>query len=139
MQDSKVKEYDIEKELALYKLRVVEIEDMKLKIEEIKLGENFNPIGYEEKVQSSKKRCINNDKDMEMIDMLEREIRRKQIANKRIDNILSVLNKDEYDAIKTLKIDKYSFSDTQVELNVSSSTLKRRIKSAFIKMNSYIK
>ena len=53
--------------------------------------------------------------------------------------IKKLLQKDEYDAIKTLKIDKYSFSDTQVELNVSSSTLKRRIKSAFTKMNSYIK
>ena len=48
MQD--VKEYDIEKELALYKLRIVEIEDMKLRIEEIKVGGNLDAISYSEKV-----------------------------------------------------------------------------------------
>lgn len=139
MQDSKVKEYDIEKELALYKLRKVEIEDMKLKIEEIKLGENFNPIGYEEKVQSSKKGCTNNDKDMELIQKLEQDIKRKCIANKRVDNILSVLESDEYEVIETLKIDKLSITKTLLKLNISKSTLHRRLKSAVDKMNQYIK
>ena len=139
MQDSKVKEYDIEKELALYKLRKVEIEDMKLKIEEIKLGENFNPIGYEEKVQSSKKGCTNNDKDMELIQKLEQDIKRKCIANKRVDNILSVLESDEYEVIETLKIDKLSLTKTLLKLNISKSTLHRRLKSAVDKMNQYIK
>ena len=133
------KEYDIEKELALYKLRKVEIEDMKLKIEEIKLGENFNPIGYEEKVQSSKKGCTNNDKDMELIQKLEQDIKRKCIANKRVDNILSVLESDEYEVIETLKIDKLSITKTLLKLNISKSTLHRRLKSAVDKMNQYIK
>ena len=50
----------IKKEFMLYKIREVEIEDIKLKIEDLKLGEKFNLISYEERVQRSK-RCTNND------------------------------------------------------------------------------
>ena len=53
----------IKKEFMLYKIREVEIEDIKLKIEDLKLGEKFNLISYEERVQSSK-RCTNNDSIM---------------------------------------------------------------------------
>lgn len=139
MQDLRVKEYDIEKELALYKLRKVEVEDMKLKIEQIKLGDNLNSISYSEKVASSPKGCVNNDKDMELIDRLTQDIKRKELANKRVDNILSVLEEDEYEVIESLKIDKLSRSRTLLKLNISNSTMQRRLKSALSKINQYIK
>lgn len=50
----------IKKELALYKLREIEIDDMKLKVEELKIGEQLKAMNYEDRVQTSMK-CENND------------------------------------------------------------------------------
>ena len=71
----------IKKELALYKLREIEIDDMKLKVEELKIGEQLGAMNYEEKVQSSMN-CKNNDYVMNEIDTLEKKIRFNEIANK---------------------------------------------------------
>lgn len=45
----------VKKELSLYRLREIEIDDMKLKVEELKIGEQLGAMNYEEKVQSSMK------------------------------------------------------------------------------------
>lgn len=48
-------ERESKRELALYRLREIEIDDMKLKVEELKIGEQLGAMNYEEKVQSSMK------------------------------------------------------------------------------------
>ncbi|GEA30216.1 hypothetical protein, partial [Clostridium diolis] len=88
----------VKKELALYRLREIEIDDMKLKVEELKIGEQLGTMNYEEKVQSSMK-CKNNDYVMNEIEILEKKIRFNEIANKRIDNALKRLDIDETEVI----------------------------------------
>lgn len=137
MQD--VKEYDIEKELALYKLRIVEIEDMKLRIEEIKVGGNLDAISYSEKVTSTPKNCVNNDKDMELISRLEREIRKKELANKRVDNLLKALSGEDLEIIKSVKIDKISKSDACKHFSMTRQNLDRKIRKSLSLIESCVK
>ena len=51
---------DIREKLELYPVRKIKIEDMKLELEELELGETLKSQGYEETVQCSP-RCKNND------------------------------------------------------------------------------
>ena len=121
----------IKKEFMLYKIREVEIEDIKLKIEDLKLGEKFNLISYEERVQSSK-RCTNNDSIMNEIERLEFEKNKKIIANKRVSNYLKVLDQVEAEVIKMILIDKKSKTYTVKTLDRSGrhidSILERALK-----------
>jgi hypothetical protein len=49
----------IKKEMALYRSREIEIEELKLKIKELEIGEQLGTSGFEERVQTSM-RCKNN-------------------------------------------------------------------------------
>lgn len=51
---------DIREKLQLYPIRTIKIEDMKLELEELELGETLKSQGYEEAVQCSPT-CKNND------------------------------------------------------------------------------
>ena len=51
---------DIREKLQLYPIRTIKIEDMKLELEELELGEILKSQGYEEAVQCSPT-CKNND------------------------------------------------------------------------------
>ena len=95
----------IERELALYKLREIENQDMKLKIAELKIGEQLGAMNYDEKIQSSIK-CKNNDYIMNEIDSLEKKIKINEISNKRVDNALKRLEDDEAEIIKKVYIEK---------------------------------
>lgn len=128
--------FDIEKELALYKLREIENEDMKLKIEEIKLGENFGAMSYEERVQTSIK-CKNNDKDMNEIEMLEKKIKINSIKNRRVDNLLKLLDKDEKEVVETICINKVSKNKAQYELNMSRGNVIRILNKGLEKIKKY--
>lgn len=101
--------YDIKTEIMLYNIRKVAIEDMKLRIDEIKLGDNFNEIGYDEKFQSSKN-CPNNDRDMNEIERLEKKIKLMELGNRRVDNNLKMLDGIELEVIDRLLIRKESKS-----------------------------
>ena len=105
----------IKKELALYRLREIEIEDMKLKIEELKVGEQIGASNFDEKVQSSIN-CKNNDYVMNQIEMLENKIRLYEISNRRVDNALKVLSDAEVQVVKMLLIEKNSISETAKKL-----------------------
>jgi len=130
--------YDIEKELALYSFRKIEIEDMKLKAEEIKLGDNFNEISYEEKVKTSKKQ-IENDKDMNEIFRLEKKIKQYEIANKRVDNLLRILEDDEIEVVKTILVDKVSKTKAQMKINMTRRNINRKLDIAMNKLKEHIK
>ena len=108
-------EEKVKKELALYRLREIEIEDMKLKIEEMKVGEQLGAMGFEERVQTSMK-CKNNDKIMNQIETLENKIKFNEIANKRVDNALKVLSDAEIQVVKMLLVEKNSISETTKKL-----------------------
>ncbi|MEG3040881.1 MAG: RNA polymerase subunit sigma [Clostridium sp.] len=129
--------YSIENELAFYKFRAIEIEDLKLKVEEIKLGDNFNEISYEEKVKSSKK-CTGNDKDMNEIDRLEKTIKRNTLANKRVDNLLRVLDPDELEVVQIILIDKVSKTKAQLKINMTRRNINRKLDQALNRLKHYI-
>ena len=117
----------------LYKIREVEIEDITLKIEDLKLGEKFNLISYEERVQSSK-RCTNNDSIMNEIERLEFERNKKIIANKRVSNYLKVLDQVEAEVIKMILIDKKSKTYTVKTLDRSGRHIDRILERALKKI-----
>lgn len=128
--------FDIEKELALYKLREIDIEDMRLKIEEIKLGDNFGAMTYEGRVQTSII-CKNNDKDMNEIERLEKNIKLNTIKNKRVDNLLRLLTEEELDVVQAITINKISITEAQIKLNMSRKNIKRKLNQALGKMENY--
>lgn len=123
----------VKKELALYRLREIEIDDMKLKVEELKIGEQLGTMNYEEKVQSSMK-CKNNDYVMNEIETLEKKIRFNEIANKRIDNALKRLDIDEAEVIQKVFIEKKSITRASQELFKSRKSIKNSIDRAFQKL-----
>ena len=123
----------IKRELGLYSLREIEIEDMKLKIEEMKVGEQLGAMGFEERVQTSLK-CKNNDYVMNEIDILEKKIKLSEIANKRIDNSLKVLDIDEKEVIKKIFIDNKSISRTSQELFKSRKSVVKTVDRAIKKI-----
>ncbi len=108
-------EEKVKRELALYKLREIEIEDMKLKIEELEVGEQIGASNFDEKVQTSMS-CKNNDYVLNQIENLEKKIRFNEIANKRVDNALKVLDNFEKEVINMLLIEKSSISETTKRL-----------------------
>ena len=85
---------DIREKLQLYPIRTIKIEDMKLELEELELGETLKSQGYEEAVQCSPT-CKNNDELIYKKNSLKSRIAYYETVNKRVDNWLNL--------IKTLK------------------------------------
>lgn len=131
--EEKIVEEEIKRDFALYKQREVEIEDMKLKIEELKLGDNLNPISLEQKVTSSKS-CPNNDSSMFLIENLEKKIRLYEIKNRRVDNLLKLLEENEKKVIKILLIEKESRTKAKKILDRTGRQLNRYLKSGLDKI-----
>lgn len=123
----------IKKELALYKLREIEIDDMKLKVEELQIGEQLGAMNYNEKVQTSMN-CKNNDYVMNEIERLKKKIRIDEIANKRIDNALKRLDIDEAEIIRKVFIEKKSITRVSQELFRSRKSIKKSIDRALGKL-----
>lgn len=123
----------IEKEFAFYKLREVDIEDMKLKIRELESREELGSPGFEERVQASAK-CKNNDEIMNKVEMLSKKIELYEISNKRIDNSMKMLEEIEKDIIIKLLIEKKSISRTSAESFKSRKSVKKIKDRAFEKI-----
>lgn len=131
--------YDIEKELGLYRLREIEIEDMKLKIEELEIGEQLQGTNFDEKVQTSMK-CKNNDYIMEQKEILKKKIRLNELANKRVDNALKILkDKDDLEVIKRVSIDKKSIARTSQELFRSRKSVRKSLERALSELKEHTK
>lgn len=128
--------YDIEKELALYKLREIEIEDMKLKIEEIKKGDNFGSLSYEDKVQTSMV-CSNNDKDMNKIAELHKKIHVSILKNRKVDNVLRILSAEEVECVKAIYINKLSRRKAAKILLISKSAVDRYARNGLAKLKEF--
>jgi len=131
--------YDIEKELALYRLREIENEDMRLKIEELEIGEQLGSSGFEERVQTSMK-CKNNDFIMEQIETLKKKIRLNELGNKRVDNALKILkDKDDLEVINRVLIDKKSIARTSQELFRSRKSVRNSLERALGELKKHTK
>ncbi len=126
--------YDIEKELALYRFRKFEIEDMKLKIEQLEVGAQLKGISFDEKVQTSMK-CKDNGYVMEEKARLEKKIQLNEIANKRVDNALTILTyKEDLEVVKKVLIEKLSINRASHELNMSRKSIKNSLDKALAKL-----
>jgi predicted DNA-binding protein (UPF0251 family) len=126
--------YDIEKELALYRFRKFEIEDMKLKIEQLEVGAQLKSINFDEKVQTSMK-YKDNGYVMEEIARLEKKIQLNEIANKRVDNALTILTyKEDLEVVKKVLIEKLSINRASHELNMSRKSIKNSLDKALAKL-----
>lgn len=120
-------------ELSLYKLREIEIEDMSLKIEQLELCDNLGSPGFDEKVQTSIN-CRNNDSNMNQIETLRKKIKLYQILNKRVDNALKILGKEEKEVITMVFIDKKSRTRTARELFKDRKCVNKIINQALPKL-----
>lgn len=128
-------EEKVKKELALYRLREIEIDDMKLKIESLEIEEQIGSISFEERVQTSSIGCKNNDYVMNKIEMLKNKIKANEIANKRVDNSLKRLDSEEDKVVITrIYIDKKSITRTAQELFRTRKSIKKAISRAFEKL-----
>lgn len=102
---------DIREKLELYPVRKIKIEDMKLELEELELGETLKAQGYEEAVQCSP-RCKNNDELIYKKNSLKARIAYYETVNKRVDNWLNLIkNLKAKEAIICIYI--YKISKTQ--------------------------
>lgn len=123
----------IEKEFALYRLREVDIEDMKLKIKELQLCDNLSSPSFDERVQTSQS-CRNNDYVMNQISSLKSKIELYEMRNKKIDNSMKLLEDYEREIIVKLLIDKKSISRTAAELFKSRKSIKKIRDRAILKI-----
>lgn len=131
MEENKIE--TIEKEFALYRLREVDIEDMKLKIKELQLCDNLSSPNFYERVQTSQS-CRNNDYVMNQISSLKSKIELYEMRNKKIDNSMKLLEDYEREIIVKLLIDKKSISRTAAELFKSRKSIKKIRDRAILKI-----
>jgi len=110
--DSKIEKADkIKKELMLYRVREVEIQDIKLKIEQLEIGDQLGAMGFEERVQTSRT-CPNNDMAMNQIENFKKKVKFYELANQRVDNALKLLEDVERQVVTMIFIDKNSMAVT---------------------------
>lgn len=103
----------VELDITLYSSRITENIDMQLRIDEIEDRYNFNNIGYEQKVQSSKN-CPDNLRTLEEVECLKVAIKKNIAINKRVDNWINIPKRQiERDVIRLLLIDNKSFGEVQ--------------------------
>lgn len=108
---------DIREKLELYPVRKIKIEDMKLELEELELGETLKAQGYEEAVQCSP-RCKNNDELLHKRNSLKSRIAYYETINKRVDNWLSLIKTSKAkEAIICVYINKMSKTQTAKKLD----------------------
>lgn len=108
---------DIREKIELYSVRKAKIEDMKLELEELELGETLKAQGYEETVQCSPI-CKNNDELLYKKNSLKARIAYYETANKRVDNWLNLIKTAKAkDAIICIYINKMSKTQTAKKLD----------------------
>lgn len=108
---------DIREKLELYPIRNIKIEDMKLELKELELGETLKAQGYEEAVQCSV-RCKNNDELLYKKNSLKSRIAYYETVNKRVDNWLNLIKASKAkEAIICVYINKMSKTQTAKKLD----------------------
>lgn len=113
-----------ELELKLIKLREVEIEDIELQIEELKLGDTLKAQQYND-MPTGSRQCSNNDSNLLKILSLKRKVLRYRMARKKIDNALNILDLDELEVVQMVLIDKVSINKTSQNTGKQRKTVKK--------------
>lgn len=103
---------DIREKIELYSLRKAKIEDMKLELIELELGETLKAQEYNESVQASIK-CKNNDELLLKKERLINKIKFYEVSNNRVDKWLGLIkNEKAREAIEYVYIQKMSKTQT---------------------------
>ena len=82
---------------------------------------------------------IDNGYIMEQIELLQKKVRLNELANKKVDNILSILNDEQRKIIKYIYLDKLSISKTAERLYMSRKTVKRKLEKIFKQLEYFEK
>lgn len=107
----------IREKIELYSVRKAKIEDMKLELEELELGETLRAQGYEESVQCSPM-CKNNDELLYKKNSLKARIAYYKTVNKRVDNWLNLIKTPKAkEAIICIYINKMSKTQTAKKID----------------------
>lgn len=102
----------IREKIELYSLRKAKIEDMKLELIELELGETLKAQEYNESVQASIK-CKNNDELLLKKERLINKIKFYEVSNNRVDKWLELIkNEKAREAIDYVYIQKMSKTQT---------------------------
>lgn len=119
---------NIREKLELYPIRKIKIEDMKLELKELELGESLKAQSYEEKTQSSGK-CKNNDELLYRKERLINTIEYYETINNRVDNWIELIrNEKAKEAIQCLYINKMSKTQTCKRLDRTRKTVENLLK-----------
>lgn len=123
----------IQFELMNIKLRYVEIEDIKLRLQQMEHEASLKELSFEETVQTSRKQ---NGLENMIIKkrQLELKIKKHETANKRILNAISILDKEEKKIITTVLIDKESKTYTAKVNNMTRKRITEIINSGLDKI-----
>lgn len=114
--------------LMMYPIRKVQIEDMKLKIEELEARDSLPAQGYGEKVSTSRV-CRNNDNYLLEIERLEKIINVFTISNKRVENIVNLINNErQRRVVEGLLLHGKSKTQMQKEIDRSRKQVENLLK-----------
>lgn len=121
---------DIREKIELYSIRKAKIDDMKLELIELELGETLKAQGYDESVQTSV-RCKNNDEILFKKERLINTIKYYEASNNRVDRWLSLIkNEKAKEAIKCVYIEKMSKTQTCKRLDRTRKSVDNLLKRA---------
>lgn len=112
----------VKAELGLINIREVEIEDLKLRIEDLELEGSLTGISYDDMPKGSS-RCKNNDIDLLQIENMKTKIKKNEIKNRRILNALKILEDEEYEIVERVLINKDSINKTAISLGRQRKTI----------------
>lgn len=116
---------DIKATLMLYTIRNVQIEDFRLRLEELKTRNTLKAQGYEESVQTSTV-CKNNDSYLYEVERLQKLIKTYTVSNKRVENMLGYIIKPLHkDVIMQLYLEKKSSTEVARSIGRSKRQVKR--------------
>lgn len=110
--------------IRLYNARKIDIEDIKLKLEEFEIEKCFTTTELKE-MSSTYIDYINEEQRATYSNELKRQLNILTIRNKRIDNAMSILSDLEKDIINKLYKDDESITQVANELYMTRKTIRR--------------
>lgn len=110
--------------IRLYNARKIDIEDIKLKLEEFEIEKDFTATELKE-ISSTYIECINEEQRAAYTNELKKQLNILIIKNKRIDNAMSILSDLEKDIINKLYKDDESITQVANELYMARKTIRR--------------
>ena len=124
----------IREKIELYSVRKAKIEDMKLELEELELGETLKAQGYEESFQCSPM-CKNNDELLFKKERLINTIKFYEVSNNRVDKWLGLIkNEKARETINYVYIQKMSKTQTCKKMDRTRKSVDNLLRKAEIEI-----